>query len=411
MTAGRSERGATFGEVFASGEFRALWLSQVLSVAGDRLALVALTLLVYERTRSPLWAAVAYAAGFLPWAAGGLALARLADRMPRREVMIGCDVARAVLVGAMTLPSVPLPALVALLFAATSFAPPFEAARAAIFPDILTGDRYVVGTAVVQTTYRSGMVLGYAAGGAAVAVIGTRPALGLDAATFVASALLVRYGVARRPAATSGEAARSAAAEIVDGIKMIFADRRLRTFLLFGWLVAFYAVPEGVAAPYARHLGGGAAATGLILAAAALGGVLAAPVFTRLADPAQRLRLMAPFAVAACATLLLCLARPGMIASLLIFMISGAFGVYQIAANAAFVVAVPPGRRGQAFGVANAGLIVGQGAVFVLAGAAAQAISPAVVIGVTGGAGLLAGAVLMVTTRRRPPGAAVDAAQ
>ena len=45
---------ATFRDVFAVREFRALWFSEVLSVAGDRLALVALTLLVFYQTRSPL---------------------------------------------------------------------------------------------------------------------------------------------------------------------------------------------------------------------------------------------------------------------------------------------------------------------------------------------------------------------
>jgi len=40
---------ATFRDVFAVGEFRALWSSVALSTVGDRLALVALTLLVYDR--------------------------------------------------------------------------------------------------------------------------------------------------------------------------------------------------------------------------------------------------------------------------------------------------------------------------------------------------------------------------
>jgi len=52
---------ATFGDVFAVGEFRALWLAQILSVAGDQLARVALTLLVFERTQSSLLAAVTFA--------------------------------------------------------------------------------------------------------------------------------------------------------------------------------------------------------------------------------------------------------------------------------------------------------------------------------------------------------------
>ena len=95
---------ATFRDVFAVREFRALWFSEVLSVAGDRLALVALTLLVFYHTRSPLLTAIVYAAGYLPWVIGGLFLAGVADRRPRRSVMVVCDVVRAVLVAAMVMP-------------------------------------------------------------------------------------------------------------------------------------------------------------------------------------------------------------------------------------------------------------------------------------------------------------------
>ncbi len=166
---------ATFRDVFAVREFRALWLSEILSVAGDRLALVALTLLVYDRTKSPLLAALAYAAGYLPWVVGGLFLADVADRRPRRRVMVICDAVRALLVAAMAVPGVPLAALVALLFVTTMFTPPFESARAAITPDILQGERYVLGASVLQTTFLAGQVLGAAGGGLAVAYIGTRP--------------------------------------------------------------------------------------------------------------------------------------------------------------------------------------------------------------------------------------------
>jgi len=116
---------ATYRDVFAVREFRALWFSEVLSVAGDRLALVAITLRVFYYTRSPLLTAVAYAAGYVPWVIGGLFLADVADRRPRRSVMVVCDVVRTVLVAGMALPHVPIWVLVALLFATTMFAPPF----------------------------------------------------------------------------------------------------------------------------------------------------------------------------------------------------------------------------------------------------------------------------------------------
>src|SRR5271169_2391635 len=110
---------ATFRDVFAVREFRALWFSEVLSVAGDRLALVALTLLVFYHTHSPLLTAIAYATGYVPWVIGGLFLADLADRRSRRSVMVACDIVRAVLIAVMAVPHMPLGVLVALLFAAT----------------------------------------------------------------------------------------------------------------------------------------------------------------------------------------------------------------------------------------------------------------------------------------------------
>src|ERR1700689_2197493 len=71
----------TYRDVFAVGEFRALWLAQLLSVAGDQLARVALTVLVYDRTRSALLAAVTYAASIIAVFAGGVLLSGLADRL------------------------------------------------------------------------------------------------------------------------------------------------------------------------------------------------------------------------------------------------------------------------------------------------------------------------------------------
>jgi hypothetical protein len=414
---------ATFRQVFAVREFRALWAAQVFSVVGDRLALVAITVLVFDRSHSALLTSVAYAAGYVPWLVGALALSGLADRFPRREVMVACDVVRALLVGLMTVPGVPLAWLVVLLFVTTMFAPPFESARAAITPDILHGDRYVLGTAVVQTTFRAGLVAGAAAGGIAVASLGARPALIVDAATFAVSALLVRFGTARRPAAAPAGAGRGDAAAPGErapgdgapgdgapagetaprgrgrfraGAAVVFGDRALLTLVLLGWLVAFYAIPEGLAAPFARQLGGGAAETGLVLAAGPLGGVLAAPAFTRLVAPDRRLRWIGPLAVGACAVLLAIGVQPGLGVALAIFVISGAFGVYQIPANAAFVERVPNARRAQAFGLANAGLIVGQGIMFIIAGAAAGATSPATVIAAVGGVGTVLAVLLAI---------------
>ena len=397
---------AKYREVFAVREFRALWSSVILSTAGDRLALVAITLLVWDRTKSPLLVASAFAVGYLPWVIGGLFLADLADRYPRRRVMVFCDAARAVLVGVMVLPHVPLAALVALLFAATMFAPPFESAKASITPDILQGERYVLGTAVLQTTLLTSEVLGAVAGGVAVAFIGVRSSLAIDAATFVISGLIVGLGIRARPAAAQPESVPpSPLRRLRDGFRLVFGDPALRTLLMFGWLVVFYTIPAGVAAPYAARLGGGPIATGLVIASTALGTTIAVPLFTRFVRPRQRINLMGPLAILTCGSLVLTALRPGLAVSMVVFSLSATFGVYQIAANTAFVIRVPKERRAQAFGIANMGVIVGQGAAFVAAGAVAEVVSPAAVIAVGGALGAVIACVLTLRWRHvSPPG-------
>ena len=320
--------------------------------------------------------------------------------------MVVCDAARAVLVAAMVIPHVPIAVLVALLFVATMFAPPFESARASITPDILSGERYVLGTAVLQTTFLAAQVLGAAGGGVAVAFIGVRPSLAVDSATFVLSGLLIAFGTRARPAAAApGSLQPSPLARMRDGFRLVFGDPALRTLLLFGWLVIFYIIPEGIAAPYAARLGGGSIATGLVIASTALGTMIAMPLFSRFVRPRQRIDWMGPLAFLTCGSLVLTALHPGLAASLGVFSLSAAFGVYQNAANTAFVIRVPNERRAQAFGIATMGVIVGQGAAFVAAGAATEVFDPAAVIAVGGGIG--AAVALVLTLRWRhvsPPG-------
>lgn len=398
-----SARRATFADVFAVGEFRALWTSNVLSVVGDRLALVALTILVYDKTHSPLLAAVAYAAGYVPWVIGGLLFARIADHKPRRAVMVTCDVVRMLLVAGMLFPRLSVNVMVGLLFATTMFAPPFEAARSGIVPDILEGERYVIGIAIIQTTFRTGIVLGAVVGGVAVAFMGPRPALAIDAVTFALSAVVIGLGTKRRPAAEVKPDAPGALAEIRDGISLVFGDQALRTLVMFGWLVALYEIPEGIAAPYASSLHGGAVMTGLLIGSGQVGAVLLTPYFSGHVGPRRRLRLMGPMAVLTCAVLVATIARPGLYPTMAIFAVSGAFGIYQIAANTGFVARVPNERRSQAFGLANAGLVVGQGLFFLLAGAAAQKLPPSTVVAAGGAIGTLAALMLAVRWRKISP--------
>jgi len=399
---GATEQAATttFRDVFAVAEFRALWAAQLLSVIGDQLARVALTVLVYDETRSALLAAITFVASIVPTFIGGVTLAWLADRYPRRGVMIACDLVRCGLVLVMASPGVPLAGMVVLLILVTLAGAPFTSARAAIYPDVLAGEKYVLGTAVTLTTYQFAQVLGFAAGGAAAGFLGTRPSLIVDAATFAASALIVRARVRWRPAPAGGQHQPSRLLGIIAGARLVFARPALRTPMFIGWLAAFYNAPEGVVTPLARDLRGGAVAVGVILATAALGEAAGAVVFSRLLAPPTRLRVMGPFAIAACGVLALFSLQPDLPGSLLILFASGLGAGYQIAANAAFVSAAPREQRSQAFGLAQGGMSLGQGIVMILAGAAADHYSPAWVIAVAGTVGAIVALAIAVSWAR-----------
>jgi MFS family permease len=389
---------ATYRDVFGVSEFRNLWLAQLLSVSGDQLARVALTVLVYNRTHSPLLAALTYAVTIIPVFAGGVLLSGLADRFPRRAVMIICDVARCGLVLVMAIPGIPLAVLVVLLFVVTTFTAPFTAARSAVYPDILTGDRYVLGTAVTMTTYQTAQVIGFAVGGALVAGVGARGCLLADAVTFAASAVLVRFGVQARAAADPERGGLFApVSDAAAGLKLVFSKPALRTPMLFGWLATFTVVPEGLAAPLAHWLHGGDVTVGLILAVTALGTSVGCVAFSRLVRPERRIHWMGPLAVGACLLLVLMFLHPGTQITLLILFASELGTCFQMAANAAFVVETPPQQRSQAFGLANAGIYLGQGGAVIVAGAAADHYIPPNVIAVTGAIG--AAIALMLAIR------------
>jgi MFS family permease len=382
---------ATFGAVFAVGEFRALWLAQVLSVAGDQLARVALTLLVFDRTHSPLLAAVTFAASVVPAFIGGIALSGLADRFPRRRVMIACDLFRVALVAVMAVSGIPIAVLVVLLFLVTLIGAPFLSARAALYPDILTGDLYVLGTAVTLTTLQFAQVLGFAAGGAVVGFFGFQVSLIIDAVTFALSALITCIWVRSWPAVRAAAGHTSGrGGGLVAGLRLVFTSPALRIPMLLGWLAAFYNSPEGVSAPLAAALGGGAVAVGFILAAPAFGASVGAIAFSRFISPAKRVRWMGPLAVAACGVLVLFVFGPPLPIALVLLALSGVFDCYQLAANASFVAATPARQRSQAFGIAQGGMSLGQGVAIVVAGALAEHYAPSLVIAASGAVGAAA---------------------
>ena len=401
MTVEESKRGlpaepATYRSLFSERQFTALFIAQAISLTGDQLARVAIATLVFSETGSAFLTALIYAVTYLPWLVGGPLLGGLADRLPRRAVMVSCQLTSAVLVALMAVPGMPLIALAALLFVVILAESPFLSARASLLVDVLPDDRYVLASAMNQLTIQAAQVVGFAAGGALIRLIGPRDALLVNALSFLVSAALVRFGVRVHGVIANVQLGNSWE-RMKTGAKVVFGDPRLRGLVLLGWLATFWVVPEGLAAPYAE---GDATAIGLLLASQPIGSVVGGVVLSRLVRPATRLEVMGWLAVMSCLPLVFFFTTPPLPLAVGLLVISGIGTTYNLPANAAFMQALPAERRGQAFGLVSAGLVAGQGISIALAGACAELTSPGVVIGVAGVLGVTAALSLSGAGRR-----------
>ena len=402
-----TERPTRFRDVFASGEFRALYAASTLSWLGDYIARAAITAMVFDLTGSIAASAAAFAISFAPWLLGGSVLVSIADRYPYRQVMVWCDIARMVIMVAIAAlsTSLPLAALLALLLLSSLFTPPFDAARSATLPAVLGPDRYVTGVAINTATTPPTQITGYFLG-ASLATVDPRLALLINAATFGLSAVLVRTAVRAREPALSHERRTGLLRETGDGFRLVFTNPALRALVLLVFCGSLFAVvPEGLGAAWAAREPdelSRAWAQGVIMGAVPLGLVLGSLVVSRLVPPARRRALLRPLALATPLALVPTAFDPPTRVVAGLALVSGfAMGALVPVANGQFVQALPNAYRARAFGVVSAGLQLLQGAAVLATGALAMRVDLPRVVGLWSLAGVLL-MILLITTWPSP---------
>ena len=170
---------------------RRLAAARLISITGGAAAYVGLTFAIYERTRSPGWVAATL---LLTFGANGLIgpfAGILGDRFDRRTVMIWSDLAGAACFAAMAFASDPA-ILLALAFASAVAEAPFVSSSGAAIPNLVESEEDLGwANSLVQMGKFAGISLGPALGGILYERIGLGGALGLNAVSFVVSALLV----------------------------------------------------------------------------------------------------------------------------------------------------------------------------------------------------------------------------
>jgi hypothetical protein len=380
---------AGYRDVLGSAEFRAIFTANIVSMLGNVVAAVALTVLVYQQTRSPALAASVMALSFLPYLVGGTLLGAATDRLPARRALVACDLASAALAGCMAMPGMPLPAMLALLFAMGLLSPVYQGARSAVLPEVLPpGPRYVLGRALMRMVAQSAQVVGYGAGGLLLAVVPPRGALAADALSFAASGLVLRFGIKARPAPATRRGSMA-------GIRNVLANRPTRRILLFSWLVpACLVAPEALAAPYAAHIGQPARAAGFLLMGIPVGTVAADIIAARLLPYRLQRRIIVPVALLSFAPLAAFATAPGLVLAVGLLALAGLGSAWSAGIDGLLIDTAPSALRNRALALAGAGLMFTQGTGFALWGIAGQYLPATLAIALAAAGGALAATLL-----------------
>ncbi|MEU6785088.1 MFS transporter [Nonomuraea angiospora] len=369
---GSGERGAGYRAVFAVAEFRAVFAAHAMSTLGVVVSEIALSVLVYRITGSPLLSALTFAFGLLPHILGGTLLSSVADRFPARRVLVVCDLVCAVCAATMVVPGMPVALLLVLRCVTAAVAPIFQGTRASTLGDILgEGDLFVLGRSVIRIVGQTGQLAGFAVGGLLLTVASPQVVLMSAVATFLGSAVLLRFGTRRRPArAATGGALIGAS---LSGMRLLLGDRRIRSLLLLCWVPpTFVVVPEALLTPYASALALTPAGLGLLMCGMPIGAILSETLAGSLLGPRGRARLTMPVAVLAMLPAIGYAFEPSLGWALACQVLTGCGIAYTLGLDQWFVAAVPEELRGRAMTVMTAGLMTAQGLGMALAGAIAE---------------------------------------
>ena len=394
----------TYRSVFAAAEFRVLLAGMLMYVLGFEFEILGLSVLVYAQTRSAFLAALAFSMGFAPQAIGGALFTSLADRLPPRGVIAAGLLTRAApgLVIGMW-PALPVAAMLTLVAAAAMVAPVFSAAVAGLLPDVLDGDRYILGRSIFSLTGSGAQIAGLGIGGAVLAVLPVRWLLLAAGGSLVVAGLVARLGLRPRPAraepATARETVRAAirgtVRATVAGNVELLSDQRVRGLLLAQWLPVWCVTgAESLIVPYTGSLGQPASAASPLLAAVPAGMLLSDVLIGRFCRPAARQRLAFPLATLMGAPLLVLVVQPPLAVAGAALFLSGLGSGYQLGIQQAFLDSLPARLRGQAFGLSATGGMGGQGLLPPAAGGLAAALGAAATMAAAGAATILAALAL-----------------
>jgi MFS family permease len=211
-----------FRDVLAIQAFRRLWLEQLGSQLGEAIALVAMPLLVYGLTGSAELLSLIFVLQLLPRVVLAPIAGMLADRLDRRNIILGADLARAGLVALLPFTDRTWQIAVVAMMVAIGNAIARPAELAAV-PMVVPPGQLVPALSISQVAASVVRVVGPALAAGVISVTGPRPAFWLQSLCFLVSAAFV-FGVVLPPvdrAETLTRFTETVRREIADGLRVV----------------------------------------------------------------------------------------------------------------------------------------------------------------------------------------------
>ena len=328
--------------------FRRLFLAHATSRAGDAFNTVALVVLVFRLTGSGVGVAATVVFEVLPVIVLGPVAGVVADRYSRRSVMVAADLVRGALVGLLALAHGHVALAYAVAFGVSVGTIGFNPAASSLVPDIVDDDVLVdANTALWTVAVVAQIVLAPIAGGL-IAWVGVGAAFGLNAVSYVVSALLLRR--VRAPSRLAAPPVGGWRA-VRDGIAIVRASQLLRRLAVVQILASLSAgATSGLLVVLAAEsLGVGPSGFGALLACIGVGATVGPLVLRRYVHPGDKRWLFGPYALRGGVDLTLAALRSPIAAG-------GALGLYGVGTSTGMIAyqstlqtAVPADVRGRAF--------------------------------------------------------------
>lgn len=342
-----------------SRDFRLLWLGQAASVLGDRVHQLAVLWWVLDRTASPAMVGAVMVATSVPMVLVGPFAGAIADRVDRRRLMLACDLLRLLLTALMAwlalLGQLTVPLVLVLSVLLSAVGAVFMPASMALVPAVVEGDEVLRANSLQELTTQASGILGPALGGALVAALGAQAAFGLNAVTFLISALAL-FAIRHRPGPMP--AAGESYWRTLAGGAALLRERPGIASLLAGFAVAnLFLAPIPVLLPvFARDVfRAGASGLGMLEGALGAGMILAALVLARRGEVGRKVALITGSFVVQGVMLLGMGLRPsfyGFVVGLAV--LGAALSALNIVVVAAFQRSIPGEQLGRFMGLLTA---------------------------------------------------------